>query len=335
MRVGHGVRLATGIDESPPRAAQRWGVHRKVAVVRVEGAIASGRSRPAPFGQDGIAGAETIARLVKAAAADPEVAALVLRVDSPGGDGLASDLIWREVVQARRAGKPVVASMGDLAASGGYLVSVAADAIVAEPSTLTGSIGVFALKPDLSGLLGKLGVNPVTVKRGRHADLQSFTRGWTAEERALVEREVRAFYELFLSRVAEGRHLRRAAVEEVAEGRVWTGAQARDRGLVDALGTFEDAIRLAAARAGLPPDEEVELAAFEPEHAWFGDLAGGLGLEAEASPLASIGQLPELRALSLLLDVGPLVALPPGWLGLADPAGGGTAERPGMSPGSR
>lgn len=321
-RLGRGVRLAEGLDEAPPRAAQRWGPHRKVAVVRVEGTIAGGRSRPAPLGQDGVAGAETIARLVKQAASDPEVVALVLRVDSPGGDGLASDLIWREVVQARRAGKKVVAAMGDLAASGGYLVSVAADAIVAEPSTLTGSIGVFALKPDLSGLLGKLGVSTVTLKRGRHADLQSFTRRWTEEERALVERQVRAFYDLFLARVAEGRRLPREAVEKVAQGRVWTGAQARELGLVDALGTFEDAVRLAKERAGLSPDEEVELAAFEPEHGLLSDLAAGLDLRSDASPLDAIGRVPELRALSLLLELGPVVALPPGWMGVEEGPGG-------------
>ena len=334
-QVGRDVKLASTLDESPPRAAQRWGPRQKVGVVRVEGAIAGGQSRPAPLGVDGIAGAETIARLLKQAAADPEVVAIVLRVDSPGGDGLASDLIWREVMQARRAGKKVVASMGDVAASGGYLVSVAADAIVAEPSTLTGSIGVFALKPDLSGLLEKLGVNAVTVKRGRHADLQSFTRRWTPEERALVEREVRAFYELFVSRVGEGRHLPREAVEVVAQGRVWTGAQARDRGLVDELGTFEDAVHLAMRKAGLPPDAEVDLKAFEPERGFLSDLVGGLDLQADASPIASIGRIPELRALSLLLEVGPLVALPPGWVGLGEAAGDAASPPPGAGPGSR
>jgi len=330
--LGRRVQLASGLDESPPRPAQRWGPRRKVAVVRVEGTIAGGRSRPAPLGDDGIAGAETIASLVKQAAADPWVVAIVLRVDSPGGDALASDLIWREVMQARRSGKKVVASMGDLAASGGYLVSVAADGIVAEPSTLTGSIGIFALKPDLSGLLGKLGVATVTVKRGRHADLQSFTRRWTDDERALVEREVRAFYELFLSRVAGGRHLTRDEVEKVAQGRVWTGAQARERGLVDALGTFADAVRLAKERAGVPADEEVELAAFEPERSVLAELAGGLDLQADASPLASIGRIPELRALSFLLEVGPLVALPLGWVGVGE--AGGVAG-PGGTPAAR
>ena len=313
LRTGRRLGTSTAWDDAAPRAAQRWGPRPVVAVVRVEGTIASGKSRNEPLG-GGIAGAETVAQLVKRAASDRRVRAIVLRVDSPGGDGLASDLIWREVMQARRSGKPVVASMGDLAASGGYLVSVGADAIVAEPSTLTGSIGVFALKPDLSGLLGKLGVATVTSKRGRHADLQSLTRRWTDEERALVERQVRAFYDLFVGRVAEGRRLSREAVERVAQGQVWTGAQALERGLVDRLGTFEDAERLAAERAGLSPSDEPELVTFEPDRDLFSGLAGGLQL-AEPNPLLEAAtRLPELRALAALLELGPVVALPPGWV---------------------
>jgi len=313
QRTGRRVRTSTSWDDSAPRAAQRWGPRPVVAVVRVEGTIASGKSRNEPLGV-GIAGAETVARLVKEAASDPRVRALVLRVDSPGGDGLASDLIWREVMQARRAGKPVVASMGDLAASGGYLVSVGADAIVAEPSTLTGSIGVFALKPDLSGLLGKLGIATVNSKRGRHADLQSLTRRWTGEERELVERQVRAFYDLFIGRVVEGRRLTREAVERVAQGQVWTGAQALERGLVDRLGSFEDAQRLAAERAGLSPADEPELVSFEPERELLSGLVGGLELTAANPLLEAAARLPELQALAALLELGPVVALPPGWV---------------------
>ncbi len=318
QRTGRRVRTSSAWDDAAPRAAQRWGPRPVVAVVRVEGTIASGKSRNEPL-VGGIAGAETVARLVKQAASDPRVRALVLRVDSPGGDGLASDLIWREVMQARRSGKPVVASMGDLAASGGYLVSVGADAIVAEPSTLTGSIGVFALKPDLSGLLGKLGVATVNSKRGRHADLQSLTRRWTDEERALVERQVRAFYDLFVGRVAEGRRLSREAVERVAQGQIWTGAQALDRGLVDRLGSFEDAQRLAAERAGLSPRDEPEIVTFEPDREFLSGLPGGLDLAAANPLLEAAARIPELHALGTLLEVGPVVALPPGWVPGATP----------------
>ncbi len=324
-RLARRVRLATHWERSEARAAQRWGPRPAVAIVRVEGALVRGESRSGPFGFGGVAGSETIAKLVKQAAEDGNVVAIVLRVDSPGGDGLASDLIWREVMQARRAGKPVVASMGDLAASGGYLVSVAADAIVAEPSTLTGSIGAFAVKPDLSGLLGRIGVSAVTLKRGQHADLDSFTRRWTEEERRLVEKQVLAFYDLFLSRVAEGRHLSKEAVDPVAQGRVWTGAQALERGLVDRLGSLEDAILLAKEKAGFPPGADLEVQTFEPEHGLLHELAGNLNASEESPVLALASRLPELRAAALLLDIGPLVALPPGWMGapdaLATPAG--------------
>ncbi len=325
-RLGRQVHLTSRWERSAERGAQRWGPRPAIAVVRVAGAITNGKSRSEPFGIGGVAGAETIAQLVKQAAGSRDVAAIVLRVESPGGDGLASDLIWREVMQARRAGKPVIASMGDLATSGGYLVSLAADAIVAEPSTLTGSIGVFAVKPDLSGLLGKIGVNAVTLKRGQHADLESFTRRWTEEERKLVERQVLAFYDLFLTRVAEGRHLPKDAIDRIAGGQVWTGAQALERGLVDRLGTFEDALLLAKEKAGYPPGEDLEIRPFEQERGILSELAEGLSAS-EESPLAVlVKRLPELSAAALLLEMGPLVALPLGWVG--------AAEAPAMSEGA-
>ena len=320
-RVGQRVHLEESWDPPAERRAQRWGSKPAIAVVRVQGAITHGKSRSEPFGFGGVAGSETVTKLIKRAAESRNVAAIVLRVDSPGGDGLASDLIWREVMQARRAGKPVIASMGDLAASGGYLVSLAADAIVAQPSTLTGSIGVFAVKPDFSGLLGKIGVHAVTLKRGRHADLESLARPWTKEERGLVQRQVLAFYDLFLARVSEGRRLPKEAVARIAEGRVWTGAQALERGLVDRLGTFEDALLLAKQKAGLAPDEDVEIQHFEEGRGVLAELALGLSAE-EESPLAVVvRRLPELSAAAVLLEMGPLVALPPGWLGEAGEAG--------------
>ena len=321
-RLGRRVRVAPHWDRAEERSAQRWGPRPAVAVVRVEGALAMGKSRSGPFGFGGIAGSETIAKLVRRAAGEGNVVAIVLRVDSPGGDVLASDLIWREVMQARRAGKPVIASMGDLAASGGYLVSVAADAIVAEPSTLTGSIGVFALKPDISGLLGKIGVAAVILKRGQHADLESFTRRWTGEERKLVEKQVLAFYELFLSRVSEGRRLPREALDRIAGGQVWTGAQALERGLVDQLGSLEDAILLAKEKAGFSPGADLEVQPFEPERGFLDALTGGLVpslAPSEGGPLSAlVAQLPQLHAAALLLEMGPLVALPPGWIGIPD-----------------
>ena len=317
-RLGQRVRLAKSWERREERAAQRWGPRKAIAVVRVEGPIVQGKSRSEPFGLGGIAGSETITKLLKRAAQSKDVAAIVLRVESPGGDVLASDLIWREVMQARRSGKPVVVSMGDLAASGGYLVSVAGDAIVAEPSTLTGSIGVFAVKPDLSGLLGKLGVHAVTLKRGKHADIESLARRWTDEERKLIERQVLATYDLFIARVSEGRHLPKGAVEPIAGGQVWTGSQALERGLVDQLGTFEDALRLAKSRAGFAPEEDLEVRVLEERRGILSDI---VARSVEESPLAVImNRVPEVAAAALLLEMGPLVALPPGWVGHAAPA---------------
>jgi protease-4 len=187
------------------------------------------------------------------------VKAIVVRVDSPGGDGNASDLIWRELVRAKEKGKPVVASMGDSAASGGYYVAVAADEIYAEPSTITGSIGVFIGKFDLEDLYHSLGLKFVTNKRGKSADLFSSTRAMTPEERRMMQAWVDVFYGQFVDRVAQGRHLPRERVEELARGRVWSGQQAIERGLIDKLGGLREAIQAAKVRAGIAPEEQVTL----------------------------------------------------------------------------
>jgi protease-4 len=299
-----------------PREAQRWGERPVVALVPIEGTIVGGKSRGAPIGGR-LAGADSIGEQIRRAVDDDRVKALVLRIDSAGGDALASDLLWREVVRARQRGKPVVASLGDVAASGGYLVAVGADAIVAEPATVTGSIGVFALKPDLSGLLGKVGVNVVTNRRGARADLHSPARGWTADERALVERHVQAFYEGFKARVAEGRRMSPADVESAAAGRAWTGAQAKERRLVDELGSLEDAVALARERAGIAAgDEEVER--FEAPRGVFETLSRLVGSGEPA--LARVARaFPEVGAALLLVEMDDLVALPPEWLGEAQP----------------
>jgi protease-4 len=210
----------------------------------------------------------------------------------------------------------VIASMGDVAASGGYLAAVAADAVVAEPSTLTGSIGVFALKPDLSGLLGKIGARRVTLRRGEHADLRSFTRAWTPAERTMVEGQVKAFYDIFLARVASGRRLSVAQVDPLARGRVWTGAQALERGLVDRVGSFDDAVALALERAGLAGDDAVELRRFEPDRSFLRDIGAGLAAEETPSVVTVLGSIPELRMAALLFEMGTVVALPPEWVGI-------------------
>ncbi len=312
--LGRSVRTSESDDPSPPRRAQRWGPRPAVAVIRLEGTIATGRSRFDPL-FDVVAGADTVVKQLRAAAADREVKAIVLRIDSPGGDALASDLVWRAVVAARRGGKPVVASMGDSAASGGYLAAVGAGDILAEPSTFTGSIGVFALKPELSGLLGKLGVRDVVLQRGANADVESPLKPWSPGERKLVEQQIGAFYETFLARVAEGRKLTRDQVHAVAQGRVWTGAQALEHQLVDRLGTLDDAVALAKERAGYGPGDDLEVRRIEPEVGLLERLSSAVEQAREDPALLRLAsRVPEIRAAALLSEMGPVVALPPGWL---------------------
>ncbi|HEY7723913.1 MAG TPA: signal peptide peptidase SppA, partial [Anaeromyxobacteraceae bacterium] len=313
--------LAPSGDRAEPRAAQRWGPRPAVAVVRVAGLIVPGKSRGG--GLEGtVTGAETVAGLVRRAAADRDVRALVLRLDSPGGDSTASDLIRRSLVELRRKGKPVVVSMGDVAASGGYWVATGGDAIVALPSTITGSIGVLAIKPDLSGLLGKIGARAVRLRRGAKAELFGVTRPWSAEERAAVERQVGAVYRTFLARVAESRKMSPAEVDRVAQGRIWTGQQALERNLVDRLATFEGAVALARERAGIPASEEVELRRFDPPRDLVESLAA-LGAGASGPLGALLEAWPELGATAALLEMSPFVALPAHWV---LPLAGGTGD---------
>lgn len=310
-----GAGLSRWHDESRPRAADRWGPQPYVAVVAVEGAIAPGRSRREPLTGTRVAGADSVVGILRALGSDPLARAVVLRVDSPGGDGFASDLVWRAVGELRRRGTPVVASMGDVAASGGYLVSVGADAIVAGAATLTGSIGVFVLKPDLSGLLAKLDVNVEAQQRGQNALIDTVTRPWTPAERTVVERQVAGFYAEFVAKVAEGRRLPAARVEEIAQGRVWTGSQALERGLVDRLGGLEEAVALARQLGGLDADARVRR--IDPSPAFPVGLLPGLALLGDDAPSPTqslLSRLPEVQAAALLGEMGTLLALPEDWL---------------------
>jgi protease-4 len=326
--TGRPVKVRGGWEPTPARRAQRWGEPPAIAVVRLEGTIAAGQSRPEPLGDGTLAGAAGAAEALRRAAADRRVKAIVLRVESPGGDAQASDLVWRAVVQARRK-KPVVVSMGDVAASGGYLAAVGADLIVAEPATITGSIGVFALKPDLSGLLEKLSLHRDAQRRGEVAELFSLTKPWTPAERAAVERMIDAVYQLFVDRVAEGRKLPRERVLELAGGRVWTGEQALERRLVDRLGGLPEAVAAARERAGIPREETVELLGLGGgsglrlagpfADALAGKLADALATEPPALVRAAAA-LPELRTAAVLAELGPVLALPMDWL---SPGAGG------------
>ena len=239
-----------------------------IAVVTVAGPIVSGRGGSRlPFGSSN-AGGDTIAAALREAAHDDSVSAIVLRVDSPGGSVTASETIWREVKKARERGKPVVASMGAVAASGGYYVSMGADAIVANPGTITGSIGVVTGKLIARDLKDRLGVGSDAVRTNANADAWSVNAPFTPEQHAQVEAEADLFYNDFVQRVAQGRHLSVEAVEAVARGRVWTGADALDHGLVDELGGLRAAVRRAKVLAGLDEDAKVRLAGYPGSSVW-------------------------------------------------------------------
>jgi protease-4 len=231
-----------------------------IAIVTVAGPIVSGRGGPQalPLSRSS-AGGDTVAAALRQAAADDDVSAVVLRVESPGGAVTGSETIWREVVRVRSAGKPVVASMGGVAASGGYYVAMAADVIVANPGTITGSIGVVTGKLVARELRDRLGLGSDSVRTNTNADAWSLNRPFTPEQHALVEAEADLFYDDFVSRVAEARGMSVADVDAVARGRIWTGADARERGLVDELGGLRQAVCRAKVLAGLAADAEVSL----------------------------------------------------------------------------
>jgi protease IV len=239
-----------------------------IAVVTVAGSIVSGRGGSRlPFGSSN-AGADTIAAGLREAAHDDSVSAIVLRVDSPGGSVSASETIWREVKKARERGKPVVASMGAVAASGGYYVSMGADAIVANPGTITGSIGVLTGKLVARDLKDRLGVGSDAVRTNANADAWSVNAPFTPEQHAQVEAEADLCYNDFVQRVAQGRHLSVEAVDAVARGRVWTGGDAFGHGLVDELGGLRAAVRRAKVLAGLDEDAKVRLVSYPGSSVW-------------------------------------------------------------------
>lgn len=228
-----------------------------VAQVTVAGAIQQGRSRRGPLSPGPSAGSDSVAAALRSAGRDDSVGAVVLRVDSPGGSYVASDVIWREVAQLRAAGKPVVASMGDVAASGGYFVAIGADAILARPGTITGSIGVFSGKVVATGLLDRLGIGTDAVAEGRQARMFSSRVGFDDEQWRRLEEWLDRVYADFVGKVADARGLTRERAHELARGRVWTGADAYERGLVDELGGLRRAAEVARERAGLPAGAEL------------------------------------------------------------------------------
>ncbi|MFH1434764.1 MAG: signal peptide peptidase SppA [Pseudomonadota bacterium] len=250
-KTGKKINLAQKFDFSK-KAPDKWMDGRKIGVVVISGTMVEGRTRTVPLLGYELAGAETLVPILEKARTCPSIAALVLRVDSGGGSAFASEKIWRAVQRVAEQ-KPVIASFGSAAASGGYYASVAAHEIWAQPSTVTGSIGLFAGKADLTGLLGKLGISVTLWKEGgERADMESWLRPYTGDEIKFIKKQVTHFYNLFLDRVAEGRKMKKADIHAVAQGRVWSGRKAKELGLVDKNGGFLDAVDRARKLAKLP-----------------------------------------------------------------------------------
>ena len=251
----------------------------RIAVVYVEGMINFGSSTPDFPGSGRVVGARTTTAAIRDARNDPSIEAIVLRIESPGGAATAADIIWRELSLAREQ-KPLVVSMADVAASGGYYIAAPAHAIVAQPGTLTGSIGVFSGKFAAAGAFDKLGLGVDGVTYGAQADIFSPVDRFSDAARAAMQAQVDDIYERFLEVVAEGRAMSRDEVHAVAQGRVWTGRQALVRGLVDELGGLRRAVALAQERAGIDAEQEVRLVPYPGPRSFFDVLSGAVAARA-------------------------------------------------------
>lgn len=245
----------------------------RIAVIIAEGDIVGGNA-------EGVISSEKFAKEIRKARKDDDIKAIVLRVNSPGGSIVASDVIWREMTEAKKA-KPLIVSMGEVAASGGYYISAPADTIVAQPNTITGSIGIFGLWFNVKGLLNeKLGVTTDVVKTGQLSDFMNPTRELMEVEKTIIQSSIEDGYETFISRVAEGRGMHPDSVKKVASGRVWTGTQAKERGLVDVLGGLNTAIEIAAGKIDAGDDYRVVY--YPAKKTWVEELFSSFGDKVQA-----------------------------------------------------
>jgi protease-4 len=288
---------------------------RRIALIYAVGTINSGSGGVDLMGGE-VLGSDTLVQAIRAARDDDSVRAIVLRIDSPGGSAVASDVIWREVLLAKDE-KPVIASMSDLGASGGYYIAMGADAIVAQPATLTGSIGVVAGKIATGGTYEKAGITVEPVSSGRFSEIYSPIRPFSDDERVKMQEHIDAIYEQFVSKAAEGRGTTRDAIHEVAQGRVWTGRQAKAHGLIDELGGLSRAIALAKERVGIDADDEVELVVYPKPKSLFEVLNDGFSVARIAARLAGLAS-PQTQVLGAavaplrLFRSGEPLALMPG-----------------------
>jgi protease IV len=260
-QAGEGAELLY-LDKYLHRAGRPHDRGKIVALVFGAGDVTRGKSDYDPVQGSQNMGSDTVAGAIRAAAEDKDVKAILFRVDSPGGSYVASDTIWREVVRARQAGKPVIVSMGNLAGSGGYFVAMAADKIVAEPGTITASIGVLGGKMLTSGLWDKVGLSWDEVHQGQNATMFTGTHDYTPAEWARLQSWLDRVYVDFTSKVADGRKLPKEKVLEIAKGRIWSGQDAKNLGLVDELGGYDTALKLAKKAAGVPESDDVKIVVY-------------------------------------------------------------------------
>ncbi|MEC7988105.1 MAG: signal peptide peptidase SppA [Myxococcota bacterium] len=276
-----------------------WDALPEIAIIYVDGAIISGESQsPGLLGGDKLCGSKTIAAQFKKAQERPQVKAVVLRIDSPGGSAFASEDIWRAIQNFKQEQKPVIVSMGGVAASGGYYIASGADTIFAESNTITGSIGVYGSKFNFKRLYDLLGINVEIDKRGNNAALQTTSRPWTPTERDKMENLISSTYQTFKQRVSDGRSLSMEKVEEIARGRVWSGQSAQKVGLVDEIGGFYDAIEHAKKKAGITAKRKVNLIQFKggnQRESPFTSLIGDLKTATEPPSIASFLPPPSVQ----------------------------------------
>ena len=283
----------------------------KIALIHAAGDIVEGKLEGSPFGSEVIIASDDFAKSIRDATKDNNIKAIVLRVDSPGGSAIAADQILDALKKAHAAGKPIVVSMGSVAASGGYYISLAADRIVAEPSTLTGSIGVFAGKLAIGKSLELLGIEAKEIGIGKNALFGSGIEPWNQEQLAKLDQQVDMIYDDFTNKVAAGRKLPLATVQQVARGRVWTGADAKERGLVDELGGFWTAVGDAKKLAGISPDTHVAFVTYPKPKGWWAAFSNAFS-ESQTSIKALQGLNTLLQSAPVKILMGAMRAAPDG-----------------------
>jgi len=302
------ARISTtslGLDRGP-----------RIAVIHAAGAITGGKSGFDPI-NGAAAGSDTLVEYIRRARRDSAVRAIVLRIDSPGGSASASDAIWRELMIARqeRADRPLIASMSDLAASGGYYIAMPAQVIVAQPSTLTGSIGIFGGKVVTGGVYEKLGARIDATSLGKHAEINSPARPYNPEELKKLQEQLQSFYDQFVEKVADSRHSTPEKIDALAQGRVWTGRQAKQNGLIDQLGGLDEAIAAAKQRAKIPADSGVEIVVYPPRKSFYEILTD----EFSGSSDSQMAALVTANLSSTELQVLRTIRGPFGWFRRGEP----------------